>query len=138
MNIQTDKAYTVFRNAVADKVYYKLGLSHKKLGGTYENGYITVQFKSGVDIPNATKIYLKQAWLTFYKKKVVINGYDYWDTIPYIFINEFTTMQEQIDQYHVDFDKIDEKKSQESQKAVEDPFVDFSQEITINESDLSF
>ena len=111
MNINTQNAYTIFKNNVGDKTYFKIGLSKKRQDGTYENGYVPIQFKKGVDIPNQTKIYLRQAWWTFYNKVVSVNGSEHKETIPYIFCNDFITLEDRIAETRPDFDAMEEKKS---------------------------
>lgn len=112
MNIHTEKAYTIFRNAVENKVYFKIGLSKKLQDGTFENGYVPIQFKKDVDLPNKTRIYLRQAWWTFYNKKVSVNGAEHKETVPYIFCNEFITVSDRIEETRPDFDAMEEKKKE--------------------------
>ena len=145
MNIQTDKAYMIFRKPYEDRVFYSIGLSKKNASGGYDKGYMPVQFKNGVDVPDQTKIYLKHAWISFYTRKKSVNGAEYTETVPYIFVNEFATMQDQIDKYHVDFDEIEARKNNTSISENKEPtqeqndlFEEFGQEIEINESDLPF
>lgn len=52
----------IFKN---DKGFYSTSLSRKKQDGTYENAYINVGFRKGVDIPNKTLINVKNGFLTF-------------------------------------------------------------------------
>lgn len=114
MNISNQYAITIFRKDYEGRTFYQTGLSKKKQDGSYENGYIPVQFKKGVELDNQTKIYIKNAWLTFYKTKDN-------KTVHYIFINEFNLVEEEIE---------------EAKKTVEktnDPFADFAKE---NEEDL--
>ena len=61
MNIQSDKPYMIFEKEYNGKKYYKVGLSRKKQDGTYENGYVDIQFKQDVEIHNKERIYLKNA-----------------------------------------------------------------------------
>lgn len=104
MNIQTDKMYMVFRRDFEDKTYYKIGLSKKKQDGTYERAYIPVQFKKDVELDNQTNIYLKSAWLTFYKNK---EGKE----VFYIFVNEFNTVSDEVNEYQDMNIKTQEVKS---------------------------
>ena len=57
---------TVFKN---DKGFYSIGVSNKNMDGTYENAYITAQFKKGVELENKAKIDIKNAFLSFYKNQ---------------------------------------------------------------------
>ena len=116
MKIISDKFEMIFRKDYDGKPSYSLGLSKRKQGGTYENGYIKACFKQGVELQDKTKIKIKDAWLNFnvVEKK----------TYPFIFINEFET---------------EEKKE-------ENPFKDFGnsiktevqEQIVIEDSDLPF
>lgn len=86
MNITNEKEVMIFKREYNGKPYYSLGLSKKNQDGSYTNGYITCQFKNGVNLANQTKIKIKSAWLSFYLKDK--------QTIPYIFINDFATNAE--------------------------------------------
>ena len=72
----------VFANEHNGRKFYKVGISKKMQDGSYQNGYVDVQFKKDIIVENKTKINIKSAWLTFYMNKENI-------TVPYIFINEF-------------------------------------------------
>lgn len=52
----------IFKN---DKGFYSTTLSKKNQDGSYTNAYVAVAFKKGVDIPNKTKINIKNGFLTF-------------------------------------------------------------------------
>lgn len=118
MNIQTDKMQMIFRKDNEYGTSYSMGMSKKKQDGTYDNAYIPVQFKKGVEFENQTNIYIKKAWLSFYKTK---EG----KPIYYIFISEFNTIKEQANEYK------DASVKTES-NALE------SLNIEINDSDLPF
>lgn len=92
MNIQTDKMQMIFRKDYEDRTVYTMGMSKKKPDGTYDNAYIPVNFKKGVELENQTNIYIKSAWLTFFKTK---EG----KPMFYIFINDFNTVQEQANEF---------------------------------------
>lgn len=81
MEIVSNKEEMIFRNDYNGKPIYSIGLSKKKKDGSYENGYMTVNFKEGTDIENKSKIKIQNAWLSFYLKDN--------KTIPTIFINEY-------------------------------------------------
>lgn len=87
MEIISNRDEIIFRNDYKGKPIYSIGLSKKKKDGNYENGYMTVNFKEGTDIQNKSKIKIKNAWLSFYKKED--------KTIPTIFINEYELVGEQ-------------------------------------------
>lgn len=56
----------IFKN---DKGYYETSISNKKEDGTYENMYVSVNFKKGIEVENKTKINILDGFLSFYKNK---------------------------------------------------------------------
>lgn len=46
---------------------YTTSISNKKEDGSYENAYLQVQFRKGVELENKTKINIKDAFLTFFR-----------------------------------------------------------------------
>ena len=124
MNISTDFPVMIFKNEYQGNTFYSLGLSKKDTEGKYINGYMPCQFKKSVSVEDKTKIYIKSAWLTFYLKEK--------ETKPYIFINEFETVEETI------------QKSKEPTEAQilnsvvndEDPYVQMSYKTNTDELDL--
>lgn len=48
---------------------YSTTISNKKEDGTYENMFIPVNFKRGIEVPNKTKINVINGFLSFYKTK---------------------------------------------------------------------
>lgn len=92
MNIQTDKMQMIFRQDTEYGTNYRIGMSRKKQDGTYDNAYFPVQFKKGIEVENRTNIYIKDAWLTFFKTK---EG----KPIFYIFINDFNTVHEEANEF---------------------------------------
>lgn len=120
MNLESNKSYIIFRKDGKYGAMYSLGLSKKGQDGKYQNGYIGCKFRNGVDIENKTNIYIKNAWLTFYLDKDK-------KTIPYIFINEFTTVEKTIEQ-----------AKEETKKESNDPFEEFANEIEVSGLDLPF
>lgn len=95
MNISSDKPYTIFRKEYKNTVFYKVGLSRKKQDGMFENGYVDIRFKGNPSIPNKTKIYIKDAFLSFYLTKDK-------HTIPYIQVMEWENVSEVVDKEHKD------------------------------------
>ena len=74
----------IFKKDFNGKTYYKIGLSKKDKDGNYINGYVDAVFRKDVDVDDSKKIYIKNAWLDFYKTKdnktvvnVFINKFDY-------------------------------------------------------------
>ncbi len=120
MNISNEQAVIIFKREYEGNTFYSLGLSKKNQDGTYTNGYMPCQFKKGETLENQTKIYIKKAWLSFYLKDK--------ETKPYIFISEFTTLDNAMKQGKEAI--VEEKK--------EDPYKDFAQEVEITEEMLPF
>ena len=121
MNIQSDKAYMIFEKEYDGKKYYKIGLSRKLKNGEYENGYVDVQFKQGVEIHNKERIRLKNAFLTFYKSKDKA-------TIPYIFV--------------MDFERVEDTSEHSKEKDIvkqdtKDDFADFGREVDLDEIEIT-
>ncbi len=56
----------IFKN---DKGNYSTSVSNKREDGSYENMFISVNFKKGVEVENKTKINITNAFLSFYKTK---------------------------------------------------------------------
>ena len=46
---------------------YTTSISNKKEDGSYENAYLQVQFRKGVELENKTKINIKDGFLTFFR-----------------------------------------------------------------------
>jgi hypothetical protein len=126
MNIINEKPVIVFRNEYNGKVTYQTSLSRKDKDGNYVNGYIPIQFKNGNSFNNQEKIYIKDAWLSFYNIEREFNGKKNTTTRPYIFINEYETIEETITNSKID------------NELEEDPYVDFGNSFEINDNDLAF
>ena len=125
MNIETEQQYTIFRNDFNGYSYYKIGVSKKSQSGEWINGYIRCQFKKDISLENKTKIYIRKAWLSFYLNNK--------ETIPYIFISDFETTDETIENAKVQTTVDNMVKQEES-----DPFKDFGEEIQLSDEDLPF
>lgn len=78
----------IFRKDFSDRTSYQTQLSHKK-DGEWQNAFIGIQFRKGVDIPNKTKITITHGWIDFYEKK---DG----SIEKYIFCNEFESESQEI------------------------------------------
>lgn len=75
----------VFRKDFDERAVYSTSIGKKKMDGTWDNAYINLQFRKGVEIADGTIIDIQNGWLTFYlnrEKKPV------WQ----IFINEFEAL----------------------------------------------
>ena len=118
MNIENKYPVMIFKREYQGKTFYYIVLNKKDKVGKYINGYMTCRFKNGVEIDDKKKIYIKNAWLDFYLKDKV--------TIPYIFINKFAYVEEDIN-----------KMKEEIKKEV-DGFQEFANEIQITDLDLPF
>ena len=119
MNVISDKKEMIFKNTYQDRDYYSIGISKKKLDGSYEKGYISCQFPKNTKLGDKTLITIKNAWLDFYIKDK--------KTIPYIFINEYDIIDSE----------IKEKIKSKEEKQV-DPYEEMGKQIELTESDLPF
>ena len=81
MEISSNREEMIFRKDINNRVIYMLGLSNKLQDGTWEKGYIPVEFRKGENLKDKTKILIKEAYMKFYNKDK--------KTHPYIFINKF-------------------------------------------------
>ena len=122
MNITSEQPYTVFRSDYNQYTFYKLGISRRDSTGKWINGYIKCKFKKDTVLENKTRIYIKKAWLSFDLKEK--------ETIPFVFVSEFETVNEVIDNSKMPANNL--------QTTSDDPFKNFGEEITINDSDLPF
>lgn len=66
MSINIKGEAVIFKN---EKGFYSTGVSNKLMDGTYENAYLPVQFKKGIELENKTKITIDNAFLSFYKNQ---------------------------------------------------------------------
>lgn len=66
MSIRIKGEALIFKN---EKGFYSTGISNKLMDGTYENAYIPVQFKKGIELENKTRITIDDAFLSFYKNQ---------------------------------------------------------------------
>lgn len=120
MNIENKYPVTIYRN----ENKYTVGIAVKKQDGSYENAYFPIQFNKGVELKDKTKIYIKNAWLSFYK----------WEyegkkgTTFFIKCSEFDTVDKVIEE---NFEPINKEPE-------EDPYKDFGNSIPAEELDLPF
>lgn len=91
MNIQSDKLFTIFAKDFEGKYLYRTSISRKMQEGKYDNAYIDVRFKQGEQLENKSRIYIKNGFLTFYRKK---------DNTPvfYIMVLDYEKVEETIEQ----------------------------------------
>ncbi len=129
MNIESKQPYTVFRNDYNQYTFYKLGISKKDTTGKWVNGYIKCKFKKDTVLENKTRIYIKNAWLSFDLKEK--------ETIPFIFISEFETVDTTIESSKSSATNL-QVSTNENSKVAEDPFASFGNEIEIRDEDLPF
>ena len=118
MEIISNKEEMIFRKDYKGEPMYSIGLSKKDKQGNFMNGYITANFKKGTDIPNRSKIKIKEAWLSFYQKDRT--------TIPTIFVNDYEIAQEP---------KKEENPYEEMKAKVES---DFGEQIQLTDDDYPF
>lgn len=123
MNFKDNIKAMIFKSEYQGKNYYKLGLSHKNMDGSYAKGYISCKFAKNKKIESdKALINIKNAWLDFYLKDKI--------TQPYIFINDYDILDIKNDTQRNDIEV--------NNKVENDPYKDMGDEIQLDESDLPF
>lgn len=87
MKIEALGETKVFRKDFSNGAAYSIQIGRKKPDETWENAYMPVKFRQGIDIKDGTKIDVEQGWLTFYINK---ENKAVWQ----IFINKFRQLDE--------------------------------------------
>lgn len=125
MNIETEKEYRIFRNENNGKVYYNIGLSHKKQDDTWEYGTMSCRFPKDADIPHKAKIKIHSAWLDFWLKDKVSH--------PYVFINKYEILEEDsTNQIGKETTQIEVPQNTKSE------YDNLNSSVQINDDDLPF
>lgn len=65
MHIKENEEVMVFKN---DKGYYSIGLSRKDRNGEVFYGYFPCQFRKNEEVPNKSRIRIRNAFISFYLK----------------------------------------------------------------------
>ena len=65
--MQVNGKAKIFKNEYNGNTYYTTSIANKKEDGTYENMYLAVQFKKGMEVDGDINII--NGFLTFYKDK---------------------------------------------------------------------
>ena len=122
MKLQYEYPVMIFKRDYEGRTYYSLGLSKKNQDGSYLNGYMPCQFKKEVTVDDKKKIYIKDAWLTFYIKDK--------KTMPYVFINQF--------EYVEDVIKETKEETKEETKKESEPITFYASDVILTDEDLPF
>ena len=123
MNIQDEKQYTIYSKDINGYKVYRLKMSRKNQDGSYTNGYVDIKFVKCEPPKDQEKIYLKNAWWSFYLTKDKA-------TRPYIVCMEYETTEQTIQHSkEADIQKDDTK---------EDLFAEFGKEHKDDELELPF
>lgn len=118
MNIQDDKQYAIYEKEINGKKFYRIKLSKKKQDGSYENGYIDIRFAKCTPPENKQRIYLKNAFWSFYLTQEK-------RTIPYVVCMEYETVGEAI-----------EKSKDVVKQDTPDEFKDLGNSVTLEELEV--
>ena len=94
----------IFKREYEGKTYYKIGLQKKDINGNTIKGYIDATFRKDANIDDSKKIYIKNAWLDFYKTK---DG----KTVINIFINKFDYVSDVIQDSKAPGEELDSTTS---------------------------
>lgn len=85
---------TIYKNQYG----YTTSISNKKEDGTYENMFIQVNFKKGVEVEHKTKIDVKNGFMSFYTNKneqqilkLIITEFDIVDDSTFLTIDDSDT-----------------------------------------------
>lgn len=87
MRLDSKRPVMIFAKNYEGRMLYSLGLNKQDMNGTYINGYMSCRFRKDVNVPDKSKIQIKDGWLDFYLKDK--------KTMPYIFINEFEYVEDE-------------------------------------------
>lgn len=101
MKIEVTGETKVFKKMFDDRASYSTSIGKKKQDDTWDNAYINLQFKKGVDIADGTKIDIQKGWLTFYINK---DKKPVWQ----IFVSEFESEKGSLPNGFEDVTSIDE------------------------------
>ena len=115
MNVVYDKEITIYRFEGQYGPSYSIGLSKKTQDDKVEYGYMPCKFRKGVELPNKTKIRIRNAFISFNKKND--------KTYLYIFINSFEELYQ---------------KQEKKEEVKPDPYAEFSNEVEITDDQLPF
>ena len=132
MNIVSKVQHKIFVKDYEGKELYSIGLSKKDMQGNYINGYMTCRFRKGEHIPNKANIIIKDAWLDF----SVSNK----KTYPYIFINEYELVNENIhaDVKQGEYKTIKAVEQSEEEVVYNNAYEEMGKEVEIDPSELPF
>lgn len=124
MEIVEKKPIMIFRKDGGYGPMYSLAIPNKLENGTYQNGYINVRFRKGVNIADRTKIKIQKSWLGCNVKNKV--------TYPYIFIDEFT-YDDVLDNFPPITNSVNKTDNEILKEVMEsdDPFASFANEANL-------
>lgn len=87
MNIESQKQYVIYKQENEYGKFYSIRLAKKDNNDNWISGFLPIRFRKDVEVENESKIYIKKAWLDFYKTKQDA-------TQVYVFISEFESAEE--------------------------------------------
>lgn len=124
MNIQDDRPYKIYIKDYEGKRYYKVKISKKQQDGTYDNGYMDIRFKEDKGIKDKDIVYLRNAFLTYWKDKEKITHF-------YIQVMDYETM-EQVIEHSKETDIV------KNENVEKDLFEEFGEEHKDDDLELPF
>ena len=137
MNISNEYPVRIYKSEFEGNVFYSVGRTKKDQNGNYINGYMPCKFKKGVNVEHKSKIYIKNAWLTFYLKEVEKDGKKSNVTVQYIFVNDFEPIEETIENAKT-LNNMSDSQIVQAVVNDEDPFKSFGEEVMLTDEDLPF
>ena len=72
MSLTVTGTIMVFRKDFENGTAYSVNLGGKKQDGTFDNAYMPIRFKKGVELANMSKITITDAFFSSYNGKVYI------------------------------------------------------------------
>lgn len=94
--IQLGYTYIVLRQEYNENVFYKVEIEQKQFDGQILRGYYPLKFKKDVDIPDGTRIKIKQGIENFYFKK---DDPKHYTPVFYMQVNDFEIVDDVIQEY---------------------------------------
>ncbi len=128
--IVPNKKYRVFKRVFNDTSYYSIRVGQKNIDNKTEYFSIPIHFRSGVSLPTDSEIIIKRG-----VENLRANRLDKYNPIHSIMVLEYELIP---NKEHEDKIALDDYKSTMLEQQENDMYVDFGDDITIDEEELGF
>ena len=128
--IVPNKKYRVFKRVFNDTSYYSIRVGQKNIDNKTEYFSIPIHFRSGVSLPTDSEIIIKRG-----VENLRANRLDKYNPIHSIMVLEYELIPNKV---HEDKIALDDYKSTMLEQQENDMYVDFGDDITIDEEELGF